>query len=219
LRDLDLRPKFRYSVLRVYVHEASIKCHSVLIGLFQCFTVTAREDDLCDMTKDSHCRSERSTMRNATLAIVSLLTLSLLSPSRVSSFALPARCSDISRRGRSLIGRNDYSHEFAPSKADALRLRSSKDDDNAAVDGTGRGLVVMAISLFACVWIFSIPPEFRRAHICTSDRPSVGADGTSTCVPLGAWAEDVADYYKGGGGVHFDFSIDQSTRDFWSGGR
>lgn len=100
-----------------------------------------------------------------------------------------------------------------------MRLRGSE-DNNAAVDGTGRGLVVMAISLFACVWIFSIPPEFRRAHICTSNRPSVVVDGSSsTCVPLGAWVDDVADYYKGGGGVHFDFSIDQSTRDFWSGGR
>lgn len=160
-------------------------------------------------------------MKIPTIAIVSILTVSLLSTSRVRSFALPVRHSDSTRNGRSDIGLNDRVLSFAPrrSESSAMRLRSSE-DGNAAVEGTGRGLFVMAISLFACVWIFSIPPEFRRAHICTSNRPSsVVVDGSNKCVPLGAWVDDVADYYRGGGGVQFDFSIDQSTRDFWSGGR
>jgi hypothetical protein len=150
-----------------------------------------------------------------TFRIVSLLiTAILLSTSTVSSLAHTVRYTDVPRRGGSVIGLNGRSHALSAGKGTSVRLRSSE-DDNAAVDGTGRGLVVMAISLFACVWIFSIPPEFRRAHICTSDRPSAA----STCVPLGAWVDDVANYYRGGGGVHFDFTIDQSTRDFWSGGR
>jgi hypothetical protein len=157
----------------------------------------------------------RSTMEIHTLRIVSLLiTAILLSPSTVSSFALTVKHSDVTRRGGSGIGLNGHSNALLAGKGTSMRLQSSE-DDNAAVDGTGRGLVIMAISLFACVWIFSIPPEFRRAHICTSDRPSAA----STCVQLGAWVDEVADYYRGGGGVHFDFTIDQSTRDFWSGGR
>lgn len=36
-------------------------------------------------------------------------------------------------------------------------------------DGSDRGAVLMGIVFLVSVWIFSIPPEFRRAHICTSD--------------------------------------------------
>jgi hypothetical protein len=87
------------------------------------------------------------------------------------------------------------------------------DGINAAVDGSGRGLLLMALSLMACVWIFSIPPEYRRAHICSTSVER------GDCIPLNVWVNDVKTYYRNGGGVHFDFTIDQSTRDYWSGGR
>ena len=37
-------------------------------------------------------------------------------------------------------------------------------------DGTGRGKVIQFFVLVACVWIFSIPPEFRRAKFCPGPR-------------------------------------------------
>lgn len=42
-------------------------------------------------------------------------------------------------------------------------------DANKSVDGTGRGNVILALVGLIAIWIFSIPPEFRRAHICTTD--------------------------------------------------
>lgn len=97
-------------------------------------------------------------------------------------------------------------------------LRSSDSDSASSstspdVDGQGRGKYIMSFVLFLCIWIFSIPPEFRRAHICTTSAATIRSD----CVSLGDWTQQVGDYYKGGGGVHFDFSIDQSTKDFWAG--
>ena len=36
-------------------------------------------------------------------------------------------------------------------------------------DGSDRGNVILGLVFLICVWIFSIPPELRRTHICTSD--------------------------------------------------
>jgi hypothetical protein len=109
-----------------------------------------------------------------------------------------------------------YTHPHCYNGVVTTRLHEKRGDIdgiNAAVDGSGRGLVLMALTLTACVWIFSIPPQYRRAHICATNVER------SDCVPLGSWASDVQEYYRHGGGIHFDFTIDQSTRDYWSGGR
>ena len=39
---------------------------------------------------------------------------------------------------------------------------------NQDADGTGRGLILLGFALFVSVWMFSIPTEFRRAHICSN---------------------------------------------------
>lgn len=42
---------------------------------------------------------------------------------------------------------------------------------SADVDGTGaRGVILQGVVLLICLWLFSIPPEFRRAHFCTTDQ-------------------------------------------------
>jgi hypothetical protein len=81
--------------------------------------------------------------------------------------------------------------------------------DNNAIQGTNRGFVILAIVLLINLWFFTIPPEIRRAHICTTDR----------CVQDRAWCYDcktfrevkdgVSDYYAGGGGIKWDFSVEQ----------
>lgn len=84
-------------------------------------------------------------------------------------------------------------------------------------DGFDRGQYILGLVFLLCVWTFSIPPEFRRAHICTSDLCVEHRKYCYDCVTAREWAADVADYYKNGGGIQFDFTVDQSTKDIWSG--
>jgi hypothetical protein len=86
--------------------------------------------------------------------------------------------------------------------------------DKPSYDGKNRGYVIQTIVLSICVWFFSIPPEFRRTHFCPTSRCVENRTTCYDCVTFGEWKVRVADYYKGGGGVHFDFSIDPATKQF-----
>lgn len=68
------------------------------------------------------------------------------------------------------------------------------------------------------VWIFSIPPEFRRQKICstTCEQNRDSSSLCAACVTGPEWVEEVLDYYRNGGGVHFDFSIAEETKAQWS---
>eukprot|EP00980_Cylindrotheca_fusiformis_P007675 scaffold1609_cov91-Cylindrotheca_fusiformis.AAC.1 len=80
-------------------------------------------------------------------------------------------------------------------------------------DGTGRGLILQGIILGICIWLFTIPPEFRRAYFCPADIycQEVGSC-TKECFTYGQWFQQVGDYYKNGGGIQWDFSIDPRTK-------
>lgn len=85
--------------------------------------------------------------------------------------------------------------------------------DSSNVDGTGRGSVIFAAVLLTVVWSFSIPPEFRRAVLCPSaceDNPNIVT--CRECVTFDDWKTGIQDYYKNGGGINFDFSIDPKTK-------
>jgi hypothetical protein len=86
--------------------------------------------------------------------------------------------------------------------------------DKPSYDGKNRGKVIQVIVLSICVWFFSIPPEFRRTHFCPTSRCVENRATCYECTTFGEWKVRVADYYKGGGGVHFDFSIDPATKQF-----
>jgi len=79
------------------------------------------------------------------------------------------------------------------------------------MDGAGRGVYLMAIVLAITIWMFSIPPSFRRAKICTFDPAEAPPQVTVDCVTSDQWIADVKDYYKNGGGIQWDFSIDPKT--------
>jgi hypothetical protein len=79
--------------------------------------------------------------------------------------------------------------------------------------GSGRGKIIQVIVLAVCVWSFSIPPEFRRARFCTTSRCVESRASCNDCVTFSEWKIKVVDYYKGGGGVNFDFSIDPATKE------
>lgn len=81
-----------------------------------------------------------------------------------------------------------------------------------SIDGKDRGNYIMAVVLFLNVWLFSVPPEFRRAYICPpQDYCIEQRSRCSNCVTFQEWTDGIADYYKGGGGIQFDFSIDPAT--------
>mmetsp|Transcript_9748 Transcript_9748/g.20174 ORF Transcript_9748/g.20174 Transcript_9748/m.20174 type:complete len:163 (-) Transcript_9748:156-644(-) len=87
---------------------------------------------------------------------------------------------------------------------------------NQKVDGTGRGSYILGFTLLVCIWFFTIPTEFRRAHICTEicDETTVTC---YDCMSSDEWVDGIVSYYKSGGGIVWDFSIDPKTKAFWEG--
>jgi len=83
------------------------------------------------------------------------------------------------------------------------------------IDGSREGNYLLVLALAICVWMFSIPTEFRRAHFCASNECVERRAACNDCITLSEWSTGVADYYKNGGGVEFDFSIDPATKKTW----
>lgn len=83
-----------------------------------------------------------------------------------------------------------------------------------SADGTGRGAYLLGIVLLACLWVFSIPPEFRRAYLCGSERCEQDRTAylCNDCITTKEWREGIMDYYRSGGGIQFDFSIDPNSK-------
>ena len=80
------------------------------------------------------------------------------------------------------------------------------------VDGTGvRGPIILTITLLFLAWLFSIPPEFRRAHICSVERCVANRAACNDCQTIDEIKNGIIEYYKNGGGIQFDFSIDPVT--------
>jgi hypothetical protein len=97
---------------------------------------------------------------------------------------------------------------------------SNSEGPNSSVDGTGRGSVIQVLVLLGIVWLFSIPPEFRRAHFCVGERGGIPCVENRAkcydCVTFKEWTSDVSEYYKNGGGVQFDFTVGEETKDLFS---
>ena len=98
---------------------------------------------------------------------------------------------------------------LAPDITTILKMASNKDErsyDTSKVDGTKGGAYFMAIVLLANVWLFTIPTEFRRAHIYPEGNSNLYSDPKAMTGK--EWASGIAHYYANGGGVVFDFSIE-----------
>jgi hypothetical protein len=74
-------------------------------------------------------------------------------------------------------------------------------------DGLEEGKVILGIALVIAVWFFSIPTEFRRAHLCSEADAAI----YEQCLTPSQFATGVSEYYENGGGIKFDFSIDPGT--------
>jgi hypothetical protein len=90
-------------------------------------------------------------------------------------------------------------------------LLAEKQKPSANIDGVAQGQVILGVALLVCVWFFTVPPSFRRAKICVSDTSQVCVEGSCNCVLFQDWSNDIVEYYKNGGGIQWDFSIDPAT--------
>jgi hypothetical protein len=106
---------------------------------------------------------------------------------------------------------------FSPPRKTAL-LAGNDNDGNGEYQATTsygklkEGGVLLTLVLTVCAWLFTIPPEFRRAYMCPAEiycnqDPTVCQE----CTTWGQWFDGVGEYYKGGGGIHWDFSVDPKT--------
>jgi hypothetical protein len=90
---------------------------------------------------------------------------------------------------------------------------SSEEPPSQINDGTGRGAYFLGIVLLACVWCFTVPPEFRRAYIC-ADKCVANREAPqcNNCVTSEEWTNGIKEYYANGGGIQWDFSIDPNSK-------
>lgn len=77
----------------------------------------------------------------------------------------------------------------------------------------GAGTALLAMSLLLSAWLFTVPPEFRRAYLCPAELfvLDVPVEERRECTPLSQWFADVFDYYRQGGGIQWDFTVDPRT--------
>lgn len=150
----------------------------------------------------------RSLSRIAVLSALLLLSLG-------STDAFPMATPMIHHRGSFRL----VDHQSIPQQAQvattALSMspnRTSQEEirRSDAVGGMKEGYIGLAIVFLFNVWMFSIPPHFRRDQICPPDL-YVTPEVAETCVPFDTMKQELVDYYKNGGGIQFDFSIDPRT--------
>ena len=80
-------------------------------------------------------------------------------------------------------------------------------------DGIGVGKYLLIIVMLLNVWAFSIPVEFRRARFCSEEDVRLYPD--RHCTTFETWKTGITDYYANGGGVDFDFSVEEGNK--WIG--
>lgn len=79
------------------------------------------------------------------------------------------------------------------------------------------GKWLLAAVMLGNLWFFSVPPEIRRTHVCTTDQ-TLHKRIKTECVAQSEWQSMVARHYQTcksfGECVHFDFSVDPKTQAF-----
>jgi hypothetical protein len=156
------------------------------------------------------------------LAALALVLLSFSSTTTTTTAFCPStpysKTVVVSRRNNN---NNNHHHSNAVSQAPPSLNRSSftqlferkKGEYKGTNDGTGRGLIFQAFVLGICIWLFTVPPEFRRTYFCPADIYCQEEGSCQReCVTYDQWFQNVGDYYKNGGGIQWDFSIDPKTK-------
>jgi hypothetical protein len=155
------------------------------------------------------------------LAALALVLLSFSSTTTTTTAFCPStpysKTVVVSRRNNN---NNNHHHSNAVSQAPPSLNRSftqlferKKGEYKGTNDGTGRGLIFQAFVLGICIWLFTVPPEFRRTYFCPADIYCQEEGSCQReCVTYDQFFQNVGDYYKNGGGIQWDFSIDPKTK-------
>jgi hypothetical protein len=151
------------------------------------------------------------------LSFICVLVLNLVSKMRCDGFSPPSIVSSSATfhatRSRTLNPTGLHQLRIQPTRCHQTQLFQSQNE--VQVDGTGRGSVFFALVLVGCIWVFSIPTEFRRAHFCFVEQCIQERSKCYDCVTLSEWTTGVQEYYCNGGGVEFDFTVADETKAFW----
>jgi hypothetical protein len=74
-------------------------------------------------------------------------------------------------------------------------------------------LVSVALSPFLCVfWLV-----LQQWNGAVPTHPTENRASCNNCVTADEWKAGIADYYANGGGINFDFTVAQETKDLWAG--
>jgi len=109
---------------------------------------------------------------------------------------------------------NNKSRRYPLLNSDSSRnlsiLHYSKDErPQFFEESEQRGGVILGFVFLVCVWSFSIPVELRRDHFCFTEKCATNRSRCYDCVTVKEWSGKVKDYYANGGGVQFDFSVEE----------
>jgi hypothetical protein len=86
---------------------------------------------------------------------------------------------------------------------------------DADVDGLKNAPFILLGAVVLGIWLFSVPSDYRRARLC-SEQQVIDNPG-SRCMTFETWSNGIVDYYKNGGGVNFDFTVEKEGN-VWVGG-
>ena len=99
-----------------------------------------------------------------------------------------------------------------PSTRSSLVLHYDNNNYDSDLGSNRAGIPILIASLLVCAWFFTIPPEFRRARYCGSTYCADNRAECNNCKTVGELQHDIQDYYRHGGGIKWDFSIDPVTQ-------
>lgn len=148
-----------------------------------------------------------------------VLLVSLLSSARVGAFVVNLQLAKQTSTQFSFHKSTQSFQSQSPAVANRFlpdaREKSTllKAEKKGYDDGVDRGIPILAVTMLVILWCFTIPPEFRRAYIC-SDRCVDQRENPqcNNCVTGEEWSNGVKEYYRNGGGIQWDFSIDPNSK-------
>jgi hypothetical protein len=94
---------------------------------------------------------------------------------------------------------------FSSSPGGTVLYRSKNSRD---LEGRSGGIPLLIASFIVSAWFFTIDPQIRRTHLCTSPRCVEDREYCYDCKTFGEFKEMILDYYRYGGGIKWDFSIE-----------
>ncbi|KAL7494817.1 hypothetical protein ACHAWT_005968 [Skeletonema menzelii] len=146
----------------------------------------------------------------ASVGVVSSFTT--ITPSRAASRSVVSNQQPWKFIDSSMTTQQTFVSHPTDTTTTALQMSGGSNPD-VDTDGTDAGKYLLFLVLLVNVWAFSIPVEFRRARFCSEEDVRLNPD--SHCITFENWKSGIVDYYANGGGVNFDFTVEEGNK--WIG--